>query len=90
MADPERAASREHTEGRRGDRSLELPDALALLPTPAARDAKGPHMRDREGGLSLGSAVEDVQSGAATPPPSSGGSSSPASPLPGQLTLEGA
>ncbi len=39
--DPEREASRAHEEGRRGDRSIELPDALALLPTPAARDQKG-------------------------------------------------
>jgi hypothetical protein len=30
-ADPERAASRAHTTGRRGDRSVELPDVLALL-----------------------------------------------------------
>lgn len=88
-ADPERAASRSH-EGRRGDRSLELPEALALLPTPAARDRKGPHMRDREGGLSLGSAVEDIQTGVATGPPSNGGSASAATAHPDQLTIEGA
>ena len=37
-ADPERAASRRH-EGTRGKRSLELPDALAMLPTPTTQDA---------------------------------------------------
>lgn len=41
MADPERAASRDH-EGTRGKRSIELPDAIAaevrLLPTPQAAD----------------------------------------------------
>lgn len=51
MADPERAASRQH-EGTRGKRSVELPDALAaevtlnaeaprLLPTPQAADGTG-------------------------------------------------
>ncbi len=51
-ADPERAASREHDgEGRRGDRSIELPDALAkLLPTPTTQDAantNGPSQSER-------------------------------------------
>jgi hypothetical protein len=56
MADPERAASREH-DGIRGKRSLELPEALAaevdtgkLLPTPTTQDGAnngGPSQFDR-------------------------------------------
>lgn len=49
MADPERAASRQH-EGARGKRSLELPDALAMLPTPTTQDAAntgGPSQHER-------------------------------------------
>lgn len=48
-ADPERAASRRH-EGARGKRSMELPDALAMLPTPTTQDAAntgGPSQHDR-------------------------------------------
>lgn len=49
MADPERAASRQH-EGTRGKRSIELPDALAMLPTPTTQDAAntaGPSQLER-------------------------------------------
>jgi hypothetical protein len=48
-ADPERAASRRH-EGARGKRSMELPDALAMLPTPTGQDAAntgGPSQSER-------------------------------------------
>jgi hypothetical protein len=57
MADPERAASREH-EGTRGKRSVELPDAIAaevrLLPTPVVSDSRGlTDGETRDGGPSL-------------------------------------
>jgi hypothetical protein len=44
-ADPERALSRMQP-GDKGKRSIELPDALAMLPTPQARDWKGRNQRD--------------------------------------------
>lgn len=104
ISDPERAASRQHTEGRRGDRSFELPDALALLPTPAARDGKGPMSRTSarsdngrprtlaEAGLPSISELlpEGSPTGVYTPRRSPGGRQSPESPHPDQLTIEDA
>ena len=51
-------------------RSLAI-EAQRLLPTPAARDAKGPHMADRRGGLCLARTV-----GETTAPQSPDGSAS--------------
>ena len=45
-----------HGNGNGHGKSLEI-EAQRLLPTPAARDAKGPHMADRNGGLCLARTV---------------------------------
>ena len=56
-----------HGNGNGHGKSLEI-EAQRLLPTPAARDAKGPHMADRRGGLCLARTV-----GETTAPPSPAG-----------------
>lgn len=77
-----------------------LEEALALLPTPTAGDAKSAGSRNLPGsaanpGVSLsdlfrtgGSTTPRRSTGAATSPPSAAGSESSAAPLPGQLTIE--
>ena len=48
-----------HGNGNGHGKSLEI-EAQRLLPTPAARDAKGPHMADRNGGLCLARTVGET------------------------------
>lgn len=96
-ADPERAASRMH-DGIRGKRLLELPDALALLPTPTQGDHKASGSRNLVGskahmGVSLTDAVrfgnsQTPRTGESTVPPSDAGSESTESQPHVQLTLE--
>lgn len=69
---------------RGGPRNLSEITRHELLPTPAARDLKGPHMEDRQGGPSLGSAL----SGDATSQPSDAGSPSSDDTHHDQLTIE--
>lgn len=67
---PTRAARQQH--GATGGPALR--DLPHLIPTPAARDAKGPHMEEREGGLSLGGAMQMLPTPMANPEnPGSGG-----------------
>ena len=72
-----------HGNGNGHGKSLEI-EAQRLLPTPAARDAKGPHMADRRGGLCLARMV-----GATTAPPSPDGSASLDDQPQNQLSLDG-
>jgi hypothetical protein len=48
-----------HGNGNGHGKSLEI-EAQRLLPTPAARDSKGPHMADRRGGLCLARTVGET------------------------------
>jgi hypothetical protein len=72
-----------HGNGNGHGKSLEI-EAQRLLPTPAARDAKGPHMADRNGGLCLARTV-----GETTGQPSPDGSASSDDPHQPQLSLDG-
>ncbi|WP_240777982.1 HVSL domain-containing protein [Nonomuraea basaltis] len=71
-----------------GNPRRRLEAAVALLPTPRATDGTkgGPNQRGSSGDLMLPSAVHQI--GASTPPPSHGGRKRPATPHPGQLSLD--
>lgn len=90
-----RSAGSRNLPGSKAKPGVSLTDAVRygnsstprLLSTPAARDAKGAHMLDREGGLSLGGAIK---TGGSTEMPSSAGNPSSDDQPPAQLTIEDA
>ncbi len=97
-ADPERAASRAH-EGVQGQRSFELTDALALLPTPTSADAgnarnktsgRQPGSRHHHTGTTLPDVFFEEPTSEHTEKPWRGGPASSGESHPGQLTIEDA